>query len=343
MTQPIATAIAGSLPKPAWLAQPEKLWAPWQLSGETLEQAKQDAMRLAVDDQLRAGITVIGDGEQTRQHFVTTFIEHLDGVDFLKRKTVRIRDRYDADVPTVVGAVSRKRPVFVDDARRLRLLTGGPIKFTLPGPMTMIDTLYDDHYGSREKLAWAFAEILNQEARELAEAGVDVVQFDEPAFNVFFDEVRDWGVKTLERAAEGLSCKTAVHICYGYGIEANIKWKQGLGAEWRQYEHTFPLLAASRINQVSLECRNSHVPMDLIGLLEGKEVMVGAIDVATNHVETPEEVAAVLRRALQWVKPHRLIGCTNCGMVPLPRAVARGKLHALAAGAAIVRAELGWS
>lgn len=344
MTQPIATAIAGSLPKPAWLAQPEKLWAPWQLSGETLEQAKVDAMRLAVDDQLRAGITVIGDGEQTRQHFVTTFIEHLDGVDFVNRKTMRIRDRYDAEVPTVVGAVSRKRPVFVEDARRLRLLTSQPIKFTLPGPMTMIDTLFDAYYGgSREKLAWAFAEILNQEARELVEAGVDIVQFDEPAFNVFFDEVRDWGVKTLERAAANLPCKTAVHICYGYGIEANIKWKEGLGAEWRQYEQTFPLLAASRIDQVSLECQNSHVPMELIGLLDGKEVMVGAIDVATNRIETPEEVAATLRKALQWVKPHRLIGCTNCGMVPLPRAVARGKLQALAAGAAIVRTELGWS
>jgi 5-methyltetrahydropteroyltriglutamate--homocysteine methyltransferase len=343
MTQPIATAIAGSLPKPAWLAQPEKLWAPWQLSGEALEQAKADAMRLAVDDQLRAGITIIGDGEQTRQHFVTTFIEHLEGVDFVNRKTVRIRDRYDADVPRVVGPVSRKHSVFVEDARRLRLLTGGPIKFTLPGPMTMIDTLCDEHFRSREKLAWAFAEILNQEAQELAAAGVDIVQFDEPAFNVFFDEVRDWGVKTLERAAADLPCKTAVHICYGYGIEANIKWKEGLGAEWRQYEQTFPLLAKSHINQISLECQNSHVPMELIGLLDGKEVMVGAIDVASNRIETPEEVAATLRRALQWVKPHRLIGCTNCGMVPLPRAVARGKLYSLAAGAAIVRAELGWS
>lgn len=343
MTQPIATAIAGSLPKPAWLAQPEKLWAPWQLSGDALDQAKADAMRLAVDDQLRAGITVIGDGEQTRQHFVTTFIEHLDGVDFVHRKTVRIRDRYDAEVPMVVGPVSRKSSVFVEDARRLRMLTNRPIKFTLPGPMTMIDTLYDEHFRSREKLAWAFSEILNQEAHELAEAGVDIIQFDEPAFNVFFDEVRDWGVRTLERAAENLSCKTAVHICYGYGIEANIKWKEGLGAEWRQYEQTFPLLAASRINQVSLECQNSHVPMELIGLLAGKDVMVGAIDVATNRVETPEEVAATLRKALQWVKPHKLIGCTNCGMVPLPRAVARGKLHALAAGAAIVRAELDWS
>lgn len=343
MSQPIATAIAGSLPKPVWLAQPETLWAPWQLSGDALAQAKADAMRLAVDDQLRAGIAIIGDGEQTRQHFVTTFIEALDGVDFVHRRTVRIRDRYDAEVPVVVGAVSRKRSVFVDDAKRLHLLTDKPIKFTLPGPMTMTDTLYDAHYGSREKLAWAFAEILNGEARELVEAGVDVVQFDEPAFNVFFDEVRDWGVRTLERAAAGLRCRTAVHICYGYGIEANIKWKEGLGAEWRQYEQTFPLLASSRIDQVSLECHNSHVPMELIGLLAGKDVMVGAIDVASHRVETPEEVAATLRKALQWVKPHQLIGCTNCGMVPLPRAVARAKLYALAAGAAIVRGELGWT
>lgn len=342
MPKPITTAIAGSLPKPAWLAQPEKLWAPWQLSGAALEEAKADAMRLAVDEQLRARIGIIGDGEQTRQHFVTTFIEHLEGVDFTRRKTVRIRNRYDAEVPVVRSAVSRQRPVFVADARRLRLMTDQPIKFTLPGPMTMIDTLYDDYYGSREKLAWAFAEILNQEARELAAAGVDIVQFDEPAFNVFFDEVRDWGVATLERAAAELPCKTAVHICYGYGIEANIKWKQTLGAEWRQYELSFPLLAKSCIDQVSLECQNSHVPMELIGLLQGKEVMVGAIDVATSRIETPEEVAATLRRALQWVKPQRLIGCTNCGMVPLPRAVARAKLQALAAGAALVRGELGW-
>jgi len=283
MATPIKTAISGSLPKPAWLAEPEKLWAPWQLQGEALEQAKADAMRLAVDDQLSAGITVIGDGEQTRQHFVTTFIEHLSGVDFVNRKTVRIRNRYDADVPVVVDKVARARPVFVADAKRLRALTNQPIKFTLPGPMTMIDTLYDQYYKSREKLAWAFAEILNEEAKELAAAGIDIVQFDEPAFNVFFDEVRDWGVKTLDRAAQGLSCKTAVHICYGYGIEANIKWKQGLGDEWRQYEHVFPLLAKSAINQVSLECQNSRVPMELISLLKSKDVLVGTINVATSR------------------------------------------------------------
>ena len=183
-------------------------------------------MRLAVDDQLRAGITVIGDGEQTRQHFVTTFIEHLDGVDFVNRKVMRIRDRYDAEVPTVVSPVSRKRSVFVEDARRLRLLTNQPIKFALAGPMTMIDTLVDCYYGgSREKLAWAFAEILNQEAQELAAAGVDIVQFDEPAFNVFFDEVRDWGMQDARTCRfRGLLGKTATHICYGVctAIDGNM-------------------------------------------------------------------------------------------------------------------------
>ena len=261
-------------------------------------------------------------------------------MDFAHKKTVRIRNRYDADVPMVVGPVSRRHPIFVDDARFLRGETDRKVKFTLPGPMTMVDTLYDGHYKSREKLAWAFAEILNEEARAIAATGVDVIQFDEPAFNVYFDEVRDWGVAALERAAQGLPCKTAVHICYGYGIKANNEWKKTLGSEWRQYEQTFPLLAQSRIDQVSLECANSHVPIDLIGLLAGKDVLVGAIDVAADRVETPDDVAATLRSALKFVSADRLFPCTNCGMVPLSRDIARAKLHALAAGAARVRAEL---
>jgi 5-methyltetrahydropteroyltriglutamate--homocysteine methyltransferase len=339
-TSLLSTTIAGSLPKPAWLAEPRKLWAPWRLEGEALAEGKRDAVRLVLRDQERAGIDIVTDGEQTRRHFVTTFIEQLDGVDFANRRTVRIRNRYDADVPVVVGAVARRGPVFVDDARFLRGATERRVKVTLPGPMTMVDTLYDAHYRSREKLAWAFAEILNAEAREIAATGVDVIQFDEPAFNVFFDEVRDWGIRTLERAAEGLGCTTAVHICYGYGIQANIDWKKSLGGEWRQYEQTFPLLAASAIDQVSLECANSHVPIDLIGLLRGKDVLVGAIDVADPRVESAEDVARVLRSALRFVAPDQLYPCTNCGMVPLAREVARGKLEALGAGAALVRAEL---
>jgi len=341
MTKLLATTIAGSLPKPAWLAKPNELWAPWRLEGDALAEGKRDAVRLVLADQAQAGIDIVTDGEQTRRHFVTTFIEGLDGVDFAHRRTVRIRNRYDADVPVVVGPVARRAPVFVDDAAFVVQATEQRVKFTLPGPMTMVDTLYDAHYHSREKLAWAFAEILNEEARAIAAAGVDVIQFDEPAFNVYFDEVRDWGVRTLERAADGLACKTAVHICYGYGIKANIEWKKTLGPQWRQYEQTFPLLARSRIDQISLECANSHVPIELLGLLEGKDLLVGAIDVATERVETAEEVATVLRAALRHAPAQRVHPCTNCGMVPLPRAVARAKLAALGAGAALVRAELG--
>ncbi len=341
MTLILQTTIAGSLPKPAWLAEPNQLWAPWKLEGDALAQGKQDAVRLALFDQEHAGIDIVTDGEQTRRHFVTTFIEGLEGVDFANRKTVRIRNRYDADVPMVVGPVARRHPIYVDDARFVRSQTKHKVKYTLPGPMTMVDTLFDGHYRSREKLAWAFAEILNEEALAIAATGVDVVQFDEPAFNVYFDEVRDWGIATLERAARGLGCKTAVHICYGYGIKANNDWKKTLGSEWRQYEQTFPLLDRSAIDQVSLECANSHVPIDLIGLLAGKDVLVGAIDVASDAIETPAAVAAVIRSALKIVPAERLYPCTNCGMVPLSREVARAKLDALAEGAKLVRRELG--
>lgn len=340
MNQILSTSTVGSLPKPSWLAQPEALWAPWRLEGDALAEGKQDALRVATKEQSDRGIDIISDGEQTRQHFVTTFIEHLDGVDFAKRETVRIRDRYDASVPTVVDAVSRAEPVFVNDAAFLRQQTDQPIKWALPGPMTMIDTLYDAHYSSREKLAWEFATILNQEARELEAAGVDIIQFDEPAFNVYFDEMKDWGIATLERAAEGLRAETAVHICYGYGIKANIDWKASLGAEWRQYEESFPLLQQSSIDTISLECHNSHVPVELIELLRGKKVMLGAIDVASEKIETAEEVADTIRDALRFVDADKLVPSTNCGMAPLSREVAFAKLNALSAGTRIVREEL---
>ncbi|NOH32538.1 methionine synthase [Vibrio chagasii] len=336
----LPTSTAGSLPKPSWLAQPETLWSPWKLEGDELTDGKQDALRVSLHEQQQAGIDIVSDGEQTRQHFVTTFIEHLNGVDFEKRETVKIRDRYDASVPTVVGPVSRQKPVFVEDAKFLRQQTDQPIKWALPGPMTMIDTLYDAHYQSREKLAWEFAKILNEEAKELEAAGVDIIQFDEPAFNVFFDEVNDWGIACLERAIEGLKCETAVHICYGYGIKANTDWKKTLGTEWRQYEEVFPKLQQSNIDIISLECHNSHVPLELLELVRGKKVMVGAIDVATDSIETPEEVASTLRETLKYVDADKLYPCTNCGMAPLPREIASAKLNALSAGAEIVRKEL---
>jgi len=336
----LQTTIAGSLPKPAWLAEPKKLWSPWRLEGALLDEGRRDAMRLALADQEAAGIDIVTDGEQTRRHFVTTFIENLEGVDFANKRTVRIRNRYDADVPVVVGRVARSKPVYVEDIRFLRTQTKRAIKATLPGPMTMVDTLYDNYYKSREKLAREFAAILNQEARELERAGADVIQFDEPAFNVYMNEVKDWGIAALETAAAGLKSKSAVHICYGYGIKANVDWKKTLGSEWRQYESTFPLLARSKIDQVSLECANSHVPLELLALLKGKDVLVGAIDVASDALETPEQVAATIRSAMKFVPPEKLYPCTNCGMVPLARDVALGKLKALAAGAALVRKEL---
>ncbi|EKO3582107.1 methionine synthase [Vibrio metschnikovii] len=340
MTKLLPTSTAGSLPKPTWLAQPEVLWSPWKLQQQELIDGKYDALRIALHEQIISGVDIVSDGEQTRQHFVTTFIEHLHGVDFENRQTVKIRDRYDASVPSVVGPVSRQKSVFVEDAKFLRSQTDKPIKWALPGPLTMVDTLYDGYYQSRKELAFEFAKILNEEAKELEAAGVDIIQFDEPAFNVFFDEVNDWGIEALERAIEGLKCETAVHICYGYGIKANTDWKRTLGSEWRQYEEVFPKLQQSNIDIISLECHNSHVPMELLELVRGKKVMVGAIDVATNSIETPEAVAATLRNALKYVDADKLYPCTNCGMAPLSRAVARAKLHSLSAGAEIVRNEL---
>ncbi|WPR65428.1 methionine synthase [Glutamicibacter protophormiae] len=336
----LPTSIVGSLPKPSWLSETETLWSPWKLEGAALAEGKQDAMRAAVLEQTRRGIDIISDGEQTRQHFVTTFIEHLSGVDFENKQTVLIRDRYEASVPSVVGAVERKAPVFVPDAKFLRTLTDRQIKWTLPGPMTMVDTLHDAYYGSREKLAWEFAAILNQEAKELEAAGVDVIQFDEPAFNVFFDEVADWGVAALERACEGLKAETVAHICFGYGIKANNDWKATLGTQWRHYEKSFPLLQRSSIDTISLESHHSNVPLEVVELVRGKRVMLGAIDVANQQIETPDEVAETLRKALAYVDADKLIPSTNCGMAPFPRDVALAKLSALSAGAAVLREEL---
>src|SRR5881409_1500839 len=337
----LSTTIAGSLPKPAWLAKPGVLWAPWTLSGPALAEGKRDAVLVALREQEAAGIDVVTDGEQSRQHFVHGFLEHVEGVDFSRRVTIGIRaDRYKAEVPTVTGPLRRLRSAHAADVAFARAHTDRRLKFTIPGPMTIVDTLADEHYRDRARLALAFARVINEEARELTAAGLDVLQLDEPAFNVYMDDVAAWGIEALHRATEGLTCTTAVHICYGYGIKANLDWKKTLGGEWRQYERTFPLLAKSRIDQVSLECANSRVPLELLGLLRGKDVMAGVIAVATREVETPEQVAARIREVMRHVEPARLLPCTNCGMVPLPREVARAKLQALGAGARLVRHEL---
>ena len=336
MTATFPTAIAGSLPKPAWLAETQKLWPQWKLQGDDLQQAKLDATLLWIKAQEDAGLSVIGDGEQSRQHFVHGFLEKVDGIDFANKVEMGIRnDRYKAMVPQVTSALKLKGRVHATEAQFCRANTKHQLKFTLPGPMTMVDTVADRFYGDRVKMAFAFAELLNQEAKALQADGVDIIQFDEPAFNVYMAEAADWGVKALEIACAGITVKKAVHICYGYGIEANNQWKATLGEQWRQYEQVFPALAASSIDQVSLECFHSHVPPDLMRLLGDKEVMVGVIDVASSEIETPEQIAETIGTALQYVRKDKLIACTNCGLAPMSREVALQKLQALAAGAAL--------
>jgi 5-methyltetrahydropteroyltriglutamate--homocysteine methyltransferase len=336
------TAIAGSLPKPAWLAETRKLWPQWKAQGEELRQAKADATLLWIKAQEDAGLDIIGDGEQSRQHFVHGFLEQVEGIDFEHKVKIGIRDnRYDAMVPQVVAPLKLKGRVHAFEAQLARAHTKHKLKFTLPGPMTIVDTVADRFYGDKVKMAFAFAGLLNQEALALQADGVDIVQFDEPAFNVYMKDAADWGVKALERAARGLACATAVHICYGYGIKANVDWKNTLGEEWRQYEQIFPALAASSIRQVSLECYHSRVPPQLMKLLEGKDVMVGVIDVASDEIETPEQVADTIGRALQFVARERLIACTNCGLAPMDREIALKKLEALAKGAALARRRFG--
>ena len=338
----LETTITGSLPKPGWLAEPNRLWAPWKAEGAALDEAKRDATLLWLKAQEDAGIDIVTEGEQSRQHFVHGFLAFVDGIDFARQVEMGIRNnRYKAMVPTATGPIRLRGRAHATEARLARANTRRRLKFTLPGPMTIVDTIADGHYGDKVKLAMALADALNEEARGLAADGVDVIQFDEPAFNVYMDEVATWGIAALERAAAGLPCKTAVHICYGYGIKANIDWKAGLGEEWRQYESTFPVLAASKIHQVSLEARNSHVPLHLLRLLKGKDVLLGAIDVASDVVETPDEVAAVIQSAVEFVPPEHLFPCTNCGMAPMQRDVALGKLHALSEGAALARRRLG--
>jgi 5-methyltetrahydropteroyltriglutamate--homocysteine methyltransferase len=332
------STVAGSLPKPSWLAEPNKLWPQWRLQGEELAAAKLDATLLAVKWQEDAGIDIVCDGEMSRQHFVHGFLEYVDGIDFAHKVEMGIRaDRYKAMVPVVRGELKLKGRAHQAEARHARAHTNRKLKMTLPGPMTIADTIADSYYGDKVKMAMAFAGLLNQEARALEKDGVDVIQFDEPAFNVFMDDVAGWGIEAMHRAIDGLKCKTAVHICYGYGIKANIDWKNSLGEEWRQYEKFFPALAKSRIGQVSLECINSRVPLKLLSLLEGKDLLVGVIDVATDKIETPEQVAQVIGNVIKVVPKEKVVACTNCGMAPMRRDIAEAKLKALGAGAALAR------
>jgi 5-methyltetrahydropteroyltriglutamate--homocysteine methyltransferase len=334
----LKTTIAGSLPKPEWLAEPKKLWPAWRGAGAELERAKRDATLLWLKEQEDAG--------HRRRH------RRRAVAPALRARLPRVRRRHrlqpqgedgHPQQPLRRHGARGHRPLrlkgAVHESKRglRRTIRIKSCKITLPGPMTIVDTIADEHYGDKVKLAMAFAALLNQEARALEKDGVDVIQFDEPAFNVYMDDVKRWGIDALHRAIAGLKCTTCVHICYGYGIQANLDWKKTLGEQWRQYEEIFPALAKSRIDQVSLECIHSHVPLELLRLLKGKDVLVGVIDVANDRVETPEEVADTIRTALKYVPAKHFYACTNCGMAPMDRDIAIAKLKALGAGAALAR------
>ncbi len=339
----LKTTIVGSLPRPAWLADPG-LRGSWRLAGEELAQAQDDAVRLALVEQEEAGMDVVCDGEQRRRHYIWGFLEGLTGIDTnnLGSKPAR-GGRYMAQTPAarITGDVRRPKSVLVQALRFARAHTKRPLKVTLPGPMTIVDSVLDEHYKSDEKsLALRFAEILNLEARELAAAGADVIQFDEPCFNIYVDKVKDWGMAALERAADGVKATKAVHICYGYGTPAVLAWKTK-NQDWGHYAHTLPLLGQSSIDQVSVECAASGVNVSVLASLKGKDVLLGVIDVGTETVETAEQVAGRIRAALPYVAPQHLYPCTDCGMVPRSRLASAGKMRALAAGAALVRKEVG--
>jgi 5-methyltetrahydropteroyltriglutamate--homocysteine methyltransferase len=341
----LTTTLAGSLPKPSWLADPRlQLFAPWVAPADRLQEAQDDAVRLALLDQEEAGIDIVSDGEQRRRHYIWGFFDGLTGTDTQRLGKKRTRGgRYVAEqeVARIVGEVTRPAPVMGPALAFAKAHTGRPIKVALPGPMTMVDTTLDEHYGQdEESLAMRFAALLNAEARDLAAAGAAVIQFDEPCFNIYLDKVKAWGIRALEAAIEGVSCTTAIHICYSYGIPRVLAWKKA-NTEWGQYAVTLPLLRETRIDQISVECAASGVDVALLAEARGKDILLGVIDVGTEEVESPALVAERIRKALPYADPGRLFPCTDCGLVPRSRESARAKLRALVEGAQMVRRELG--
>ena len=327
------------MPRPGWLVDDwYSIRENWRLSGGALAEAQDDATVLALEDQERAGIDIVCDGEQRRSTHHTYFLSHLDGVDFgtLRPKGMRGRTTNMTDVPRVTGPVSLRAHRTTEDFRFLRRLTGKPIKTTLPGPSTLVDGSCDEYYGDERALAFAFADALRGEIAALAAAGCDIVQLDEPAVSRLPEKLHAWGVEAMDRAFAGVAVTSCVHVCYGYTS------RQSGGKEWKHgYDEILPALAKSRIEQFSLEFAEPALPPSVLRLLPGKTVQLGVINVGSNETETPAAVAGRLRAALEALPAARLIAAPDCGCVALPREVARAKLSAMVAGAAMVRAELG--
>ena len=337
----LPTTVVGSYPQPDWLIDRAMLskvvprvnmHEMWRVAPERLREAQDDATILAIRDMERAGIDIISDGEARRESYSNYFIAALEGVDADSPAVIVSKAGRETRVPRVTGPIRRRGPVEVRDLAFLRANTDRQIKITLPGPFTMAQQAHDEHYGDLEAMAMGFADAVNAEVRDLAAAGADVIQLDEPWLRNDPDNARRFAVKAINRALEGVTVPTVVHLCFGYA--AVVPGQKPTG-------YSFLVeLADSVAEQISIECAQPHLDMGMLADLSNKKILLGVIDLGNPVIERADEVAARIRAGLKHVDAMRLIPAPDCGMKYLPRATAFGKLKALAGGAAIVRREL---
>jgi 5-methyltetrahydropteroyltriglutamate--homocysteine methyltransferase len=339
----IETTVVGSYPQPAWLIDRAKLGgkvprvrAPeiWRVAAELLEEAQDDATRLAIRDMELAGVDIISDGEMRRESYSNRFATALEGVDIENPGTTINRSGSRSVVPRIVAAIKRTRPIEVRDVQFLRANTAKQIKITLPGPFTMAQQAQDDYYRDEEALAMAYAAAVNEELKDLKRAGADVVQLDEPWLQARADRAARYGVRAINRALEGIGGTTVVHLCFGYA--AAVKDKPAGYSFLAQ-------LAGTTASQISIEAAQPRLDLSIAAALAPKRVMVGVIDLGQDEVESAETVAQRIRAALKFVPAEKLVVAPDCGMKYLPREAAFGKLDSLVRGAALVRRELGLS
>jgi 5-methyltetrahydropteroyltriglutamate--homocysteine methyltransferase len=336
----LETTVVGSYPQPNWLVDRAKLGSKvprvrqpelWRVDPALLEQAQDDATLLAIRDMERAGVDIITDGEMRRESYSNRFATALQGVDIENPGTTINRSGQRAVVPRITGPIRRRAPVEVRDVEFLRRNTDRRIKITLPGPFTMTQQAQDDYYGDEEALALAFAAAVNDEIRDLKAAGADVIQLDEPWLQARADRAARYGVKAINRALQGIEGTTVVHLCFGYA--AAVKDKPS--------GYSFlPQLADTTASQISIEAAQPRLDLGVLKELSRKSIMLGVIDLGTEEVETPQQVAERIHAGLKVLPADRLAVAPDCGMKYLPRAVAFAKLKALVDGAALVRREL---
>jgi 5-methyltetrahydropteroyltriglutamate--homocysteine methyltransferase len=337
----LPTTLVGSYPQPDWLIDREKLAARlpprvrvtelWRVPPPLLAQAQNDATLVAIKAQEDAGLDIITDGEMRRESYSNRFATALDGVDIDNPGTAMDRAGHPNAVPRIVGRIRRRHPVEVEDVRFLRANTARRIKITVPGPFTMTQQAQNDFYASDEEAAMDYAAAVNEEIRDLFAAGADIVQVDEPYLQARPDKARQYGVQAVNRALEGVTGTTCVHLCFGY---AAIVHQRPSGYSF------LAELSAATCDQVSIETAQSNLDCSVLTGLPDKQILLGVLDLSRMDVETPEIVAARIRRALPYVPAERIVVAPDCGMKYLPRAVADGKMRAMVAGAALVRREL---